>query len=358
MNEASGGQRPKSLKFLLLRSFGGMNMSRNRIHDWNDIANDYRRGGLILGNGASRAFDDERFCYSSILAEARRLGHITSTLERVFRLLGTSDFEHVLRRLWQANYINHALGVGNQSIARAYRNVQQALVETVRHIHENVTYSSMVEAFYRAADFLSQFGIVLSLNYDVLVYWGMTKGMERLHNHFADCWVNREFQYDWKNFQSRYETLVFYPHGNLIFGRDIDGIEYKIHAGDMNNLLNTIIQAWISEDLVPVFVSEGNSEQKKKTIGRSPYLSTVYNQVIPNIGDKIVIYGWTMSEVYDNHLIEAIKNSNANRFAISVHLSSGRHEEDCARIRRILIGHEVVFFNSASEGCWIYPATS
>lgn len=332
-------------------------MPNPKIPDWNDIAGEFSGAGLILGNGASIAFDEERFSYSSILTEARNLGRITPALEKVFKFMNTTDFERVLQGLWQAKYVNAALGVSNPRLAGAYSDVQRALIETVRHIHGNVSHNSIAERLDKAADFLLQFRTVLSFNYDVLVYWAMMKGNDRLKNNFADCFKNQLFQYDWENFHNRYNTLVFYPHGNLIIGRDINGIEYKIHAKNISNLIETIIHEWTKEELAPVFVSEGTSEQKKVTIDRSRYLSTVFNEVIPKIGEKVVIYGWAMTE-QDNHLIEAIKTSPISRFAISVHRVSNRYEEKCARIRGILNRYDVVFFNPESEGCWIYQKSN
>ena len=332
-------------------------MPNPEIPNWNEIAGEFRGAGLILGNGASIAFDEERFSYSSILTEARNLGRITPALEKVFQLMNTTDFERVLQGLWQANYINSVLGVRNPRLTGIYRGVQRALIETVRHIHGNVPHNSLAERLDKAADFLSQFRIVLSLNYDVLVYWAMMKGNDRLKNHFADCFKNQLFQYDWENYHNGYNTLVFYPHGNLILGRDINGVEYKIHAEDISNLIETIILEWTEEKRAPVFVSEGTSEQKKITINRSPYLSTVFNEVIPKIGEKVVIYGWALSE-QDNHIIKVIKNGSIRKFAISAHGASNRYEENCARIRRELNGFEVVFFNTESEGCWIYQESN
>lgn len=325
--------------------------------NWNDIADEFSGAGLILGNGASIAFDEERFSYSSILTEARNLGRITPVLNRVFQFMNTTDFERVLQGLWQAKYVNEALGVSNPILAEAYSGVQRALIETVRHIHGNVPHNSLAERLDKAVDFLLQFRTVLSLNYDVLVYWAMMKGLDRLKNNFADCFKNQLFQPDWENFHNGYNTLVFYPHGNLIIGRDINGVESKISADNISNLIDTIIQKWTEEKLAPVFVSEGTSEQKKVTIDRSPYLSTVFNEVIPKIGEKVVIYGWAMTG-QDNHLIEAIKRNPIRRFAISVHRASNRYEEKCARIRSILNRYDVVFFNSESEGCWIYQESN
>ncbi|MCK4646032.1 MAG: DUF4917 family protein [Candidatus Aminicenantes bacterium] len=332
-------------------------MPNSKPPNWNDIAGEFRGAGLILGNGASIAFDEERFSYSSILTEARNLRRITPDLYRVFQSMNTTDFERVLQGLWQANYVNSVLGVRNQRLIEVYRGVQRALIETVRHIHGNVPHNSIAERLNKAADFLLQFKTVLSLNYDVLVYWAMMKGIDRLQNNFADCFVNQLFQYDWENFHNQYNTLVFYPHGNLIIGRDINGVESKIYAENISNLIDTIIQKWTNEELAPVFVSEGTSEQKKITINRSPYLSTVFNEVIPKIGEKVVIYGWALSE-QDNHIIKVIKNGSIRKFAISAHGASNRYEENCARIRRELNGFEVVFFNTESEGCWIYQESN
>ncbi len=328
-------------------------MPNPTIHNWNAIKDEFKGAGLILGNGASIAFDAGRFSYSSILTEARRLGHITPALYRVFQSMNTTDFERVLQGLWQANYINSVLGEINPRLTGKYKDVQRALIETVRHIHGNVPHNSLAERLDKAADFLSQFRIVLSLNYDVLVYWAMMKGNDRLKNHFADCFKHHLFQYDWKTYHNGYNTLVFYPHGNLILGRDINGVEYKINADDISDLIEAIIQKWSGEELAPVFVSEGTSEQKKITIDRSPYLSTVFNEVIPKIGEKVVIYGWAMTG-QDNHLIEAIKINPIKRFAVSVYRPSNQYEPKCAQIRHILNRNDVVFFNPESERCWIY----
>jgi len=330
-------------------------MSNVKIYSWLDIAKYYSNGGLILGNGASMALDAEHFSYKSILDKARNLGHITPALTEVFKLLDTSDFEHVLQGLWQTKYINEALGVSNPKITEAYNDIKYALIETVRSIHENVPYDTVLEPLKVASDFMSQFKTVLSLNYDVLAYWSILIGNDQLGKHFSDCFVDKKFQHNWENFRNYYGTLIFYPHGNLILGRDLDGVEYKIHTEDTEmrrKLVAAIIQIWDSGKLAPVFVSEGYSEKKLVTIDRSPYLSTVYRQIIPKIERNVVIYGWSLSD-QDNHLVKAILEGPTRRFAISVHRSTDQHEEKCSKIEKKLDGFEVVFFDSKSKGCWI-----
>jgi len=333
-------------------------MSEFKIYKWNDIADYFRGSGLILGNGASRAIDDEHFSYTSILEEAKKLQLITPDLEKIFTFFNTSDFERILQKLWHTKYINEALDVENPKLTQAYNDVQKALIVTVSTIHENVSYDSVKNKLEIAADYLSQFKMVFSLNYDVLAYWAILIGNDNNPKQFSDCFVHQVFQYNWEDFKNTYGTLIFYPHGNLVLGRDINDIECKIHAEDRKDLLDTIIGKWVAGGLAPVFVSEGDCNQKLRTIQRSPYMSTVLRQVMPKVGGSFVIYGWSMSG-QDNHIVEEICKSSARKFAISVHSTSGQLQEKCARIKRKLEqnlsgGFELIFFDSESKGCWIH----
>ena len=333
-------------------------MPEHIIHEWMKISERFMRGGLILGNGASIAIDKEHFSYKSILDEARKLELITPYLDKIFKVLKTTDFERVLSGIWQTKYINEALSVESPEILKAYNDIQKALIETVRCIHHNVPYESVEEKLKIASSFLAKFKIVLSLNYDVLVYWSILLGNDLNENHFSDCFVHHSFRYDWIDFLDSHKTLVFYPHGNLVIGRDFKGVEYKIHTVDRKGLLDTIFQIWNKGIFAPVFVSEGYSDQKILTIRRSPYLSTIYNHVIPYVNDSIVIYGWSLSK-HDYHLIEAINGRNIKRFAVSIHSSSGDPQEKCALFEKKLrekfgTSVEIVFFDSESSDCWIY----
>ena len=262
------------------------------------------------------------------LSQNRRLREVHHII--MLPIFKTTDFEYVLSGIWQTLYINEALSAESpKEVIKAYLYVQRALVETVRVIHEKVPYDSVYEKLKTASAFLSKFNIVLSLNYDVLVYWSILIGNDLNENHFSDCFVHQTFRYnDWEDFLGSHKNLVFYPHGNLIIGKDINGIEYKIRAGDRKSLLDTIIKTWNERIFAPVFVSEGHRDQKILTIRRSPYLSTIYSQVIPYVDESIVIYGWSLSE-HDYHIVEAIDEENVKRLAVSIHTSSGDPQEKC-----------------------------
>ena len=134
--------------------------------------------------------------------------------------------------------------------------------------------------------FASAFPTVVSLNYDLTLYWAMLLFNAANGSWFKDAFHDGEFQTDWEYLRRPYghaagATLVFYPHGSLSVARDYIGEETKIAvaAGD---LLATITHRWSSGRYVPVFVSEGTSKQKVAAIRRSQYLTNVYEEVLPS----------------------------------------------------------------------------
>jgi Domain of unknown function (DUF4917) len=211
---------------------------------------------------------------------------------------------------------------------------------------------------------MKHFSTVVSLNYDLLVYWALMSGNSNSRNSFRDCFKYGKFQHDWERFRKSHNpsekpTLVFYPHGNLALGIDCYGIEHKIHA-ERSNLLDTIIEGWQSDGVIPLFVSEGESAQKRKSIRRSPYFSTVFEEVLPQLGDSIVIYGWSM--LHDDHILSAICKNRPKKFAVSALESSGqanklRYEEIQSKLCNLLGNSKfkLCFFDANSAGCWNHP---
>lgn len=54
-----------------------------RIFEWEEIAQNYYGGSLLLGNGASMAVD-ERFGYTSLIDYARERGLFTNEIKQLF----------------------------------------------------------------------------------------------------------------------------------------------------------------------------------------------------------------------------------------------------------------------------------
>ncbi len=331
------------------------------IYDWNEL--NIQWDHLLLGNGASIALDN-RFAYSSLYEVACSNNLLQVTLP-IFQNLNTNDFEQVLLACWYANIVNNSIGSSNNQILYAYNEIRDALIAVIQQVH---CLPDDIEAdISRIGYFASRFSRVLSFNYDLTFYWAMMNYNENNGNWFKDGFVaGGRFDVNWRRLEDPYRaqgtTMVFFPHGNLMLGRDINGLEFKINAlndfsGTQTPLLDTIIKLWHDGMCTPLFVSEGTADQKMRSISRSPYLSTVYNDVLANLGGNIVVYGFSFSE-NDKHILQALRMNPPNTIAISVFdgLNPQQQQSYCHYVLSMLNNYfdntGIFFYNSQSSGCW------
>lgn len=325
------------------------------IVQWNDIKDKFHQGSLLLGNGSSIAVND-CFNYSSLYEEAVRLGYLTENVQAVFDKFDVNDFELVLRRLWQAKLVNEALGLPRGEVEEAYEDVRQALIATVRDTH--VIYDDAREHLEPIYKFMQEFKFVVSLNYDLIVYWAAQFGNRTLNNWFKDCFQDSKFRSDWEILKNPYSaegaTLYFYPHGNLVLHREGFSGERKIQTGANDNLLEAILKKWEDENLAPAFICEGTEENKRDAISSCNYFERVFFEILPALEDTLVVYGWGFGD-QDAHIIEQIAKSSIKKVAVSIYgddqVLAGSIELKLAALNL----DELVFFDSQSEGCWNNP---
>lgn len=343
----------------------------HKIHNWQDISNDFSES-ILLGNGASISIDS-RFHYSSLKDHACDNGLLNQSVESLFNYFETNDFELILRLVWQATKVNEALALTDNATKTAYDHIRKCLINAVQEIHP--PHISVQDQIPVITEFLSSFETVLSLNYDLTLYWVMmyaNKQVKQLRRgtEFKDCMIKGRFRSDWQRLRDPLKgtkaALVFYPHGSLVLARHIVKqevklalTEVKLVASTPNDLLDHIKKSWLSDDYVPLFVSEGTSEQKVKAIENSHYLSIVYREVIPLIGKNLTIFGWGFGES-DIHILKKLKESSVERIAVSVYRNDQSYCIDAARMIRSHIGRniEITFFDSESDGCWNKPVGS
>lgn len=326
------------------------------IAQWTQIAPNYQRGTILLGNGASMAVSPS-FGYGSLLEHAQRSGLLADDVYRLFRFFGTSDFELILRLVWQASNVNKSLEIPDHRTYQAYVNVRECLIQAVRNVHpEYDQVSSRLPSMYQ---FLKRFDTVISLNYDLLVYWTLTYGFGIPDGHlFKDCFLgNGAFDDAWQRFREPYReqtnTLVFYPHGNLALCRNAVEQELKIHNAGAG-LLEAILQAWRSERVVPLFVSEGTMQQKVSSIQNSYYLATVYREVLTSQRFALTLFGWGLGE-HDRHLLKRMRGTEIQRVAVSVFRGDQVYCNYAYQVIQDDLGPvHVDFFDSESPGCWIH----
>ncbi|HBO4986446.1 TPA: DUF4917 family protein [Pseudomonas aeruginosa] len=171
-----------------------------QIAQWTEIAAQYHRGTILLGNGASIAVSPH-FAYGSLLEHAQQNELLTEDVGRLFAFFDTSDFELILRLVWQATNVNKSLDIPDDRTHQAYLRVRDSLIQAVRAIHPE--YAEVQDYLPSMRNFLRSFDTVLSLNYDLLVYWAMTYGLNLQDGHrFKDCFVgNGTFDDDWQKFR-------------------------------------------------------------------------------------------------------------------------------------------------------------
>jgi hypothetical protein len=319
---------------------------------------------LILGNGSSIAVS-KSFSYSSLLNIGIQKGFVTESMEEIFDFFDTQDIEFVLSHLWYARKINHYLSIRENKTINSYKEIKEALIKTVLKIHPKP--SDVTDDTDKISIFLQKFKKIFSLNYDLLVYWSLQKANEQNRgNRIKDCFYRGMFSDDWTYYEEprppvTKSTLVFYPHGNLCLLKTQSKFvteERKIETADQM-LLDEIVDKWKEPKNVPLFISEGMSEQKKNSIESSNYLSLVYYSVLPKAGSGITIYGWSVGE-QDDHILKVLKLAKVRKIAMSVHAPTTPDiEEHCYQIKRRLKDNisqdvKVEFFDAESEGCWIY----
>lgn len=325
------------------------------IVQWRDIQDRYT-DSLLLGNGASMAVHPE-FGYGSLFEKAQELEHITPAVAGIFDRFGVNDFELVLRRLWQASLVNQALEIPHGRVEEAYDEVRTALISTVRDTH--VDYDDALPHLRLIYPFMTHFDTVVSLNYDLIVYWAAMLGNRQLGMHFKDGFIGGTFTDDWDALRSPYgratgSTLFFYPHGNLVLTRTDDRRESKLGAAEGGRLLDAILAHWEMGAAIPLFVCEGTADHKKQSIESSSYLERVFREVIPAMGESVTIYGWSLSE-QDQHIVDQITRNPPQRVAISVRGGSQAFAQRAEEIMHRAGVGQVDFFDSESLGCWNNP---
>ncbi len=332
-----------------------------KLYDWAKIKKRFR-SNLLLGNGASIAIDS-RLSYRSLYDRVCESGKLNDEILGMFRYYETTNFEFILKLLLEASQVNEVLNINEEKTKEYYYELREALISTIRDIHP--TYPNVQHLLIPIAGFLANFTTVLSLNYDLLVYWAMLVGNEEEKcQWFKDCFVRGEFE---KDFDFLYKplppatgsTIIFYPHGSIFLATDIYGDETKLSRSLKDCLLETILSKWKEKDYIPLFVSEGTTTEKFRAITRSSYLNSVYDSVLAEIEGSLVIYGWSASE-QDEHIFNAIDHEGITDIAVSVHTENPSWESYCDMIEdRIARTHHLresnlYFFDSKCEGCWIH----
>jgi len=280
---------------------------------------DQQWSAILIGNGASRAIS-ATFAYRSLydMACSRSVAHpIVSPEREVFDTLDTRNFEQVLAALSNAIMIDGVYNLDSHDISTSYERIRTSLVEAVHAVH--IPFAQIPpETLHSIREALLDYTFVYSTNYDLLIYWAIMQDP----THFKDYFFSGSL-FDAGNVEVWDKSTRFmFLHGALHLYRTRAGGTYKRAAGAFGNLLDdfgTPIPEF--DGATPLFITEGDSRDKLRSIYTSDYLAFSYGQFMHNSG-PLVIFGQSLEPQFDQHLISAIRGSRNRTLGIGIHAAS------------------------------------
>jgi hypothetical protein len=284
-----------------------------RLEDWETLRAHTAFGGLLVGNGASRAVWDD-FGYDSLFENARTVEEkpLSPSELSVFDALQTRSFEQVLGALKTTSRVNKALAVSSAAPRNRYYAIKEALINTVHavHIPWRLVQPSTLAALSQE---LSRYATVFTTNYDLLNHWAIQQAPHAI----TDLFTGVDHSFDLSQATTEKPRLL-YLHGGLHLVRNQDGTARKLTSTEgtllgnfaINNTLKTL-------DDVPLFVNEGPSADKLKTIRSSDYLSFCFDQLLHH-GDNLCLFGHALGE-QDQHIVRALRQAKPRSMAISIY---------------------------------------
>jgi hypothetical protein len=290
-----------------------------------DDSGQYSKRHLMLGNGFSIACSPDIFHYASLYGEADFSA--IPEAEQVFETLGTQDFEiaiHALENgakllpIYAPTYVDAAAVMLAHAAA-----LKEILLTTIAHNHPDRPGSIADARFLACRQFLSHFvgagdsGQVYTLNYDLLLYWALMhedvpEGTELIELEKNDGFGNDEDDPDadyvvWQGETSANRQRVHYLHGALhLFDSGAELKKYTwVRQGDP---LIVQARAAINANAYPLFVAEGQSEQKKNKIRHNAYLYHSFKSLVSNAQQSkpsFFIFGHSLAE-NDDHILSRL----------------------------------------------------
>ena len=326
------------------------------LSSWQEIKHHFQDGGILLGNGFSQAVW-KKFGYSSIYETSclpEKIPHpISAKDKKLFSSANTSNFERVLSYLSITSRTTDIFDGDISPFEESYERIKTALGEAIQSVH--VPRDLMTDEVLTAIRTeLRNYRHVYSTNYDLLPYWSIMAEHSN-GGDFKDFFWQRDesralvFDMTDTSIWKHSATRIYYLHGALHLYRDPwTGRTHKLVNGDEGNLLDKVE--------LPLFISEGSSEDKQQAIRESDYLTFAYQSFLQHEG-PLVIFGHSLDDS-DKHLVQAISRQSPNKIAVSIRgtHSSGAILEKKARLKNALRKvnrydrqPELLFFDSGTH---------
>lgn len=310
----------------------------DRLRDWDRYSGD-DWPTLLIGNGLSTNIWSP-FSYGSLFDEAS----LSAESRTVFGALGTVNFEAALEAMSHATIVATALDQPTRKIQGLYKHVQNALFDTVRTVH--VPWADIPRTTLALiASTLAGHRHVFTTSYDLLIYWSVMTEPDA----FRDFFWGENLTFDMTNVNvGTGGTILYFLHGALHLwqrGRDAVTGKWATSGQDLLQLRSRFSRYPTRR---PLFVSEGSSAAKLRTIRRSDYLSFAYDRLVQD-DQPAVVFGSSLSK-QDEHIVRALLAGGRRRVVVGIYPAGREHVlEQKASIMKLLDGQSVEFFDSRTH---------
>lgn len=312
------------------------------LTEWRNYADD-SWPTILIGNGLSINLW-EGFRYASLFEQAG----LPAEAKDIFAELDTTNFETVLECLYHARVALTALKDDVSRIDQVYDQVQESLFTSVAKSH--VPWARLSAWHHNViAGTLNKHSSVFTSNYDLCLYWSRLE--TAIPANFVDFFWTGDGTFDVTNVEvwDSAATACYHLHGGLHLWQDnITGDNGK-WLSETGRLLDLQAKYTAHTSRQPLFVSEGTSKTKLRTIQRSPYLSFCRERLASD-DRPTVVFGHALSP-QDQHIINALNTGAKRKIAVSIFPSGSEHAiiAEKARVQNLLTNHDVVFFDSTTH---------
>lgn len=319
---------------------------------------------VLLGNGFSIACRDDIFTYGALFDRAD-FEDLSIEARQAFEVLDTNDFEEVMRALQFSAKLTNLYQAGNNGVgegmARDAEALREVLVNAIADSHPDHPNEITPEEYSHCRRFLSNFSKIYTFNYDLLLYWAVMQdeveppistddGFRYPHDEDTDYVT-------WEP-DNTYNQDVYYLHGALhIFDAGTEIQKYTwVNTGVR---LTEQIRNALQDEKYPLFVSEGNTDQKLERIRHSDFLARG-RQSFSRIGGSLFIYGHSLAP-NDEHYLELIERGRVESLFVSIYgdPKSDKNQKIIERALQIRENSdkkgsklEVRFFDAESAEVW------
>lgn len=316
--------------------------------EWDELS-ELEWDNLLLGNGFSINVWS-RFRYGNLFEVAQRedIDHqLNEQTLALFEHIDSTNFEDLLRILYHAMLVDEQIGSPQTTeITALYESTKMALGSAINFAHIPPALANFTEINTRLRDYKN----IFTTNYDLILYWAI---MDSDTSRFKDYFWGEGCGFDSSNTSvPEDKTKLHYLHGAIHLVELPNGKTKKLTANGLNRLSDLFNLE--HPEQFPLFIAEGTSNWKLSRIKRNDYLRFSYEQLARS-ENGVVVIGHTLHSDYDQHIIDAILQSDSSKVAIGVwpHQEIENIVALKSRLTSELKGKELYFFDSKS-----HPLTS